>query len=225
MPLTFERYRISELFAELLHCSNMSLLNRSAELNRLYDSEGRLQGGLSALEELAQVISLNNGDDRDHDAMDESSDEIQPALEQLPVTNPHDLSLDSDDDMSDDEPGSSDEDAMEEIAMYDEPQSQLELSPIDAEPSLPSPPNIVPSSPNAASMPSPSEIAIQGAAFTRAIQNFEDVSTPTQRSQGPSRKNSRRTINLGDSVDKPLPVGEKLKKRFLEINIISSMLV
>ena len=34
-PLTFERYRICELYAELLHCSNMSLLNRAPEYSHL----------------------------------------------------------------------------------------------------------------------------------------------------------------------------------------------
>ena len=72
-PLTFERYRICELYAELLHCSNMSLLNRSPEYDHLYDAEGRLQGGLSSLEELAQVIAIGNGSG-DNDGMDDDDD-------------------------------------------------------------------------------------------------------------------------------------------------------
>ncbi|GLB34588.1 putative SAPS-domain-containing protein [Lyophyllum shimeji] len=224
MPLTFERYRICELFAELLHCSNMSLLNRTAEANRMYDSEGRLQGGLAALEELAQVISLNNGDE--HDGMDESNDEIEPALE-LPVTSHDSLSMDSDDDMSDGEPGSSDDDAMEEIVMYDEPQAQIELSPITEESALPQPSVIVPSSPSAASMPSPSEIAAQGAALNRG-QNCETDPSTSPRSRVPSRKSSRRANTLNEShtnaTDRPLPVGEQLKQRYLQVGILSTLL-
>ncbi|KAF8077592.1 SIT4 phosphatase-associated protein-domain-containing protein [Lyophyllum atratum] len=226
MPLTFERYRISELFAELLHCSNMSLLNRSAEANRMYDSEGRLQGGLSALEELAQVVSMNNGDD--HDAMDEDHDDIEPALG-LPITSHDTISMDSDDDMSDDEPGSSDDDAMEEIVMYDEPQAQIELSAIKTDSPLPQPPLTVPSSPNAASMPSPSQIAAQGAALSRA-QNSEtdNLTGSSPRSRVSSRKSSRRANTLTESTtsgsDLPLPVGEKLKQRFLQVGILSTLL-
>jgi hypothetical protein len=117
-PLTFERYRICELYAELLHCSNMSLLNRPADYDYLYDSEGRLQGGLSALEELAQVITMGSGDEENRDNMDEGVDETEPALE-FPVHGaPQDSSslLDSDEDMSDDEgPGSFEDDPMEDI--------------------------------------------------------------------------------------------------------------
>ncbi|KAJ2921714.1 hypothetical protein H1R20_g15377, partial [Candolleomyces eurysporus] len=115
-PLTLERYRILELLAELLHCSNMSLLNRPAEYSHLYDSEGRLQGGLSALEELASVIAMNNANEREQDNQDDDDDEPAPVCD-FPVRAPtqDSSSLDSDDEM--DEPGSSDDDEMEEIAI------------------------------------------------------------------------------------------------------------
>ncbi|KAF9462719.1 SIT4 phosphatase-associated protein-domain-containing protein [Collybia nuda] len=224
IPLTFERYRICELFAELLHCSNMSLLNRTSEQGRIYDSEGRLQGGLGGLEDLAQVISLDTGDGRD-DPMDEGGDETEPALE-LPVTNHHDSpTLDSDDDMSD-EPGSSDDDAMEEIAMYDEPQS-LELSPTTADPPLLQPHIVVPSSPNTASLPPPSEIAAQGAALSRGGPlgpGADTDATSRPRSRASSRKSSRRANTLGDAPNTPITVGERLKQRFLDINVLSTLL-
>ncbi|KAF9447599.1 SIT4 phosphatase-associated protein [Macrolepiota fuliginosa MF-IS2] len=99
-PLTFERFRICELFAELLHCSNMALLNRPSIHDNLYDSKGRLQGGLSALEDLAQVIQLNGtsdgGDDKsggsgggettDEDDGGSDMSDIEPAME-LPISN------------------------------------------------------------------------------------------------------------------------------------------
>ena len=230
IPLTFERYRICELFAELLHCSNMSLLNRSPEFNHLYDSEGRLQGGLSALEELALVIASNTGDERGPEAMDEGNDDVEPARE-LPVTSAsHDSpsAIDSDEDMSDDddEPGSSDDDAMEEIVMYDEPNPQLNLIASPGEVPLQQPPIIVPSSPNAASLPSPSEIAAQGAALSRASSfgSDSDVSTAAPRSHG-SRRSSRRTATLDISPDAPIPIGEKLKRRFLDMHVLSTLLV
>lgn len=62
MPLTVERFRICELYAELLHCSSLSLLNRPPNYGPLYDGEGRLTGGLGGLEELARVISQNGSD-------------------------------------------------------------------------------------------------------------------------------------------------------------------
>jgi serine/threonine-protein phosphatase 6 regulatory subunit 3 len=148
-PFTLERYRIVELYAELLHCSNMSLLNRPANYSQMYDSEGRLQGGLGGLEELAHVIALNgsyrsdgNGVDEDGMGMiDDERDEIEPALD-FPihcaiggVIGDEMLGLDDDDDddegMTDsDEPGSSDDEVMEEIVMYDEPPTDVRLSPL-----------------------------------------------------------------------------------------------
>ncbi|GAA5947303.1 hypothetical protein JCM3765_001616 [Sporobolomyces pararoseus] len=56
-PLTLERFRICELYAELLHCSNMSLLNRSDRSSTLYDSDGYLASGWKAVEDLARALA------------------------------------------------------------------------------------------------------------------------------------------------------------------------
>jgi serine/threonine-protein phosphatase 6 regulatory subunit 3 len=207
----------------------MSLLNRSPEFSHLYDSDGRLQGGLAALEELARVIAIGSSEDRDNDVMDETNDEREPALE-LPVSKTSHGSpslIDSDEDMSDDEdePGSSDDDAMEEIAMYDEPISQVHqtASPLDIP--LQKPPIIVPSSPNAASLPSPAEIAAQGAALLkRTFSSDSDTSTTTPRSHG-SFRNSRRISTMDNPPDVPPPIGEKLKQKFLDMKVLSTLLV
>ena len=136
-PFTLERYRIVELYAELLHCSNMSLLNRPAKYSEMYDSEGRLQGGLGGLEELANVIALNGsyrngGDGVGGDGMGiDERDEIEPALD-FPIhgAGGDDMLSIDDEGMTDSEPGSSDDDVMEEIVMYDEPPSDVRLSPL-----------------------------------------------------------------------------------------------
>ncbi|GAA5921785.1 hypothetical protein JCM1841_001862 [Sporobolomyces salmonicolor] len=56
-PLTLERFRICELYAELLHCSNMSLLNRSDRSAHLYDAHGYLARGWQAADDLAQALA------------------------------------------------------------------------------------------------------------------------------------------------------------------------
>ncbi|KAI0053980.1 SAPS-domain-containing protein [Auriscalpium vulgare] len=244
-PLTFERYKICELYAELLHCSNMALLNRSAEFAYLYDSDGRLQGGLSALEELARVISMGSGEDAEHDAMDEGTDDIEPALE-FPIHRAsQDASssiLDSDEDMSEG-PGSSEDDTMEEIVMYEEPASLEEnsdttLSTSPSHTQSPIEPLVVPSSPNAAFMPPASEIAAQGAAgpATGPIPQRKgsghstgsEGSTIGRRSTGSkrsSRRNSRRlTLQDASQVDIPLPIGERLKQKLLDAGVLSMVL-
>ncbi|CAE6470673.1 unnamed protein product [Rhizoctonia solani] len=84
VPLTLERFRIIELYAELFHCSNMSLLNRRRGFGPNYDEQGRLMGGLDALEQLARVIDPNVSSDA---MMDQSldSDTVQDTKE-LPVS-------------------------------------------------------------------------------------------------------------------------------------------
>ncbi|KAJ4477305.1 SAPS-domain-containing protein [Lentinula aciculospora] len=220
--LTFERFRITELLAELLHCSNMALLNRPLRYQHLYDAEGRLQGGLGGLEELARVISMGNDDDvgNDHriDGRDEDMDaEIEPALE-LPITSASSTSntsslLDSDED--EDMSSNSEDDSMdmEEIAMYDEPQMQsttAEVSLLSPEADMrtaePSETNSVP--PNVST-------ANNGPSRQGSVSSFQ------------SRRNSRRLTlpnHSASPVETALVVGERLKMRFLELNVLGVLL-
>lgn len=62
-PLTFERYRITELYAELLHCSNMALLNRNAGEGPQYSKDGILQGGIDGLQILARTLQGAEADE------------------------------------------------------------------------------------------------------------------------------------------------------------------
>ena len=62
-PLTFERYRITELYAELLHCSNMALLNRAPGEGPQYSEDGVLKGGLEGLQVLARTLQGGDGPD------------------------------------------------------------------------------------------------------------------------------------------------------------------
>ena len=219
-PLTLERYRICELFAELLHCSNMSVLNRPPEYDYLYDEQGRLRGGLAALEGLAQVISLNQISDRERESMETIQDEVEPALE-LPVHGASRSSpvFSSDDDMSsDDEPGSSDEDAMEEIAMFDEPQS---ISPAQEPSPLPrSSSSSSVSPPENPFSPPPPDRTPPGTPLSRTASRSQDVSPSHSKLHG-SRRSSRRTLSGIPS----LYTGEKLKKCFVDMNILNTFLV
>jgi len=201
----------------------MSILNRSSEFNHLYDSEGRLQGGLHALEELARVIAIGSGEERDRDTMAEGNDETEPALE-LPVSNASRNSpslIDSDEDMSsDDDPGSSDDDSMEEIAMYDDSNTSKH-HPVTP---LPQSPGVVPSSPDAIFLPSPSEIAARGVQRSNSFQS-SDSDSPRTKTRSPSRRSSKRRTTIDGSRENLLSVGERLKKRFLDVNVLSTLLV
>lgn len=180
----------------------MAILNRSSEFDHLYDNMGRLQGGLSALEGLAKVISIGNGADRDADAMDDDEDSIEPAKE-LPVsTGRPTLSLDSDEDMIVEEPGSSDDEAMEEISM--------------------SPPPISAPLPPESSSPVPNSPSHTTSQKRKSTDSFGSGSIHRSMSKS-SRQNSKKTLSSGARMS--LPLGERFKKRFLELNVLSTLLV
>ena len=60
-PLTQTRYCIAELYAELLHCSNMALLNREQGSGPQYSPMGTLMGGINGLQTLARVLQGDDG--------------------------------------------------------------------------------------------------------------------------------------------------------------------
>jgi hypothetical protein len=213
----------------------MSLLNRSADYDYLYDSEGRLQGGLSALEELAQVISMGTGEDDNRDNMDEGVDEIEPALE-FPVHGaPQDSSslLDSDEDMSDDEgPGSFEDDPMEDITASGELKSadsgsKSKLSVFTS--SHTRSPADTGSSPV-----SPGGSPLAGAATPGSIRPHRkgsnqstgsEGSTVGRRTTGSRRSSNRLTLSDLSQSGLAIPVGERLKHKMLDDNILATILV
>ena len=77
-PLTVERFRIVELYAELLHSSNMSILNRAPGTGPAYSSEGILSGGLAGLEALGEAI--------EGDRVGEETEEQVTQARELPVS-------------------------------------------------------------------------------------------------------------------------------------------
>ncbi|TFY55298.1 hypothetical protein EVJ58_g8333, partial [Rhodofomes roseus] len=205
-PLTFERYRICELYAELLHASNMSLLNRPREYDNLYDATGRLQGGLSALEQLAQVIAVGSGGEPNEDDMDdEEGEDIEPAHD-FPVHNAQNDSsslLDSDEDMSgDDEPGSSDDDAMEEIAII----------------------SLVPLDPAALIITFRLVVVVTQSPPTRQPCVISRNLPRCIRCVCNSRRSFRRQSVMDNLVNGRPVLGERLKQRFLKANVVSTLL-
>jgi SIT4-associating protein SAP185/190 len=61
--LGLDRFRVVELYAELLHSSNMSILNRPPGSGPTYTEEGILAGGLQGLEALGEAVEGEHGDD------------------------------------------------------------------------------------------------------------------------------------------------------------------
>ena len=181
----------------------MSLLNRPAEFNGLYDDEGRLQGGLSSLEELAQVIAIGTSNEADGDGMDDDDVDDEPPHE-FPVSNASHRSdspsLDSDDDMNSDD--------MEDVAMYEEPiqdNSPLPETPLERYPSA----------------------SLSDSLARRHNSSDSDGSTTRPRSSSSRRSVGRRSSTMGSNVNanSPMVLGERLKKKFLDTNVASTLLV
>lgn len=73
-PLTHTRYCIVELYAELLHCSNMALLNRPANSGPTYSPSGSLLGGLEGLHALARTLQGEDDLEQDQSSMSASAE-------------------------------------------------------------------------------------------------------------------------------------------------------
>lgn len=222
IPFTAERFRICELLGELLHCSNMSLLNRSAEFNRLYDAQGKLQGGLHALEDLANVISAANGADRPGDPSGSDKDEVEPALE-LPVASSHTAvsGMNSDDDDMSDDHASSDEDVMEEVAMSEDlTHSGTFSTPPGTPPTLTLSPAIMTSELSTDVSPKPRKIS------RRKNSSSSESSAKRQRStSSTSPQTFRSSMHLANSVQiLSVSAGQRLKQKFLDLSVLSTLL-
>ena len=101
-PLTLERFRLIELYAELLHSSNMSTMNRAVNKGPVYTSGGLLSGGLEGLEALGEAVEGDHEGDDDSD--DGSEEEHITKARELPVSaGSTDCSLTSSEVNSDDE--------------------------------------------------------------------------------------------------------------------------
>ncbi|KZP10861.1 hypothetical protein FIBSPDRAFT_937810 [Athelia psychrophila] len=64
----------SVLIIEMLHCSNMAIMNRGAEFENLYDADGRLQGGLQGLEQLEKVLAIALGSNQSPPSSDSDAE-------------------------------------------------------------------------------------------------------------------------------------------------------
>jgi serine/threonine-protein phosphatase 6 regulatory subunit 3 len=214
IPLTLERFRIFELYAELLHCSNMSLLNRRRGFGPSYDEHGRLMGGLDALEQLARVIDPNVSSDA---MMDQSvdSDTARDSRE-LPVSSASaGSSIISDDGVSvDDEHGELDD---------LQPEDQTVSRPLSKVPSDQGNPVMPTANASSDSTIDP---------FSDPEPNFgsSDISTPRTEASSSNTSTVRHSPveeHFGSIPDRTgfEPSGDILKQRMIDLNIVSTILV
>lgn len=186
----------------------MALLNRTPGTGPTYDEDGRLLGGLSALEELARVISIGSGPNHSSDEANGDAQEMVEAKE-LPVhsssarsTDSSSLASDSDSDLSD---HSSDE-ALEEIAVT----NSHEL-PFPVRSSSQEQPPTVSLPPDTPLLPAP-DVTLN------APEHFSNSSVG-----GPVRPKG----DLRDEIDttSTIPIGDTLKQRFMDMDVVTTLVV
>ena len=189
----------------------MALLNRATGAGPAYDEDGRLLGGLSALEELARVISIGNGENRAPEDVNGDAQEMVEARE-FPVhtdsaisTDASSLTSESDSDLSDQ---SSDE-ALEEITVTELPDPPFPIRSSSRERS----PLVMTSSPDAILLPPPENATLGVAESSCSSSSGDPTVRPSPYSRGGSEEASR------------TPVGDCLKQSFLDMNVVSTLLV
>ncbi|KAH7107640.1 SAPS-domain-containing protein [Auriculariales sp. MPI-PUGE-AT-0066] len=215
-PLTLERFRICEFYAELLHCSNMSLLNRPGVNGPVYDSVGRLTGGLAAMEELARVIAIGTGEESQRDERQEEEEEdMAQSREGLPVTASVSSSMtDSSSLLSDSEDLSAD-DASD--GSFDDFPVSTPRPPSTTPSPLDSPfqrsPVIVPSSPIS---------SIRRGSMTPVLGTSPSGYNSRRASRSRSRASSS-TKRIREADREIVPIGDLVKQRFIDLNVISTV--
>ncbi|ORY35642.1 SIT4 phosphatase-associated protein-domain-containing protein [Naematelia encephala] len=216
-PLTLERFRVIELYAELLHSSNMSILNRRQAVGPSYSLDGILSGGLSGLEALGEAI--------DGDRVGEEGDDTDPAdhvtqARELPVSSGStDCSLTGSEEVGSDDEGML-EDMDDETTPSPSPAASRTLPPpADIEAPAPPPPSqenvarlrdmmgiesTIPSSSAVSELGSESHAAV--AATTAAPSIASEPYTPTAAEM--------------NKIDEPLVLGDRLKSMFIQYRAI-----
>ncbi|KAL5636819.1 hypothetical protein ACGC1H_000703 [Rhizoctonia solani] len=218
IPLTLERFRIIELYAELLHCSNMSLLNRRRGFGPSYDDQGRLMGGLDALEQLARVIDPNVSSDA---MMDQSLDsDTAQDFKELPVSSASTdcSSLTSEDGVSvDDEHVELEEDLAS---------SRGSTKSASAQPSSSS---VMPPSGPSADTAHESSTEVDPFSDPESGVGSSDMSTPrtdVSSSNTSTVRHSPVAEHYGVVIDRSAfePSGDILKQKMIDLNIVSTIL-
>lgn len=233
-PLTFERFRICELYAELLHCSNMAILNRPPQPEEAipapaYDATtGRIQGTRKqAFERLGHALNatdpspgvspethlserLPNGDGT---APGQTPDEEErPVTAQSDVTSSYTSGAsESADDKEDSEDVFDALNSATEGLSLDDDAASLHF-PNSNPPSASNSP-MPPHSAQFSSMPSPQKGS--------ALQNG-DLDSPPAMAPADRRKPNASTQK--QSLAPPLLTGQALKRAFVDLQVVPAVL-
>ncbi|ODO11173.1 hypothetical protein I350_01777 [Cryptococcus amylolentus CBS 6273] len=225
-PFTMERFRIIELYAELLHSSNMSILNRLPGTGPIYNGEGILSGGLEGLEALGEAIVENDNDG----AADTSrgDDDLVTQARELPVSDSTGGSLSGSDDVE-----SEDEDVLEAANDDTTPSpspgsSSLFETPLTFD-SQPPPPTVEVSERLRDMMETESQrpsssAASEVASATSRMAEASSTAAPSIASDPPEPRDETPHVSTKPlPADTPLAPGDKLKEQYLINRVMPSI--
>ncbi len=237
-PLTLERLRIVELYAELLHCSNMSILNRAQGKGPRYSVDGCLIGGLSALEDLGRALESDNAD-----AEEESLEEVKPSRE-LPVSSSSTDCIS----VSSDEPPSSNSMDVDDVEDQGNPAGpDIKLETLDHVPTALDTPRasaidipLTPPPPSDADAARLMDVmatdprlrrlaAGEAQSETASVSNVAvasvDAESTTESDDGDAMKDVHVTEAMLDEPTTAIPVGDRLKRTYIETGVLPTVMV
>lgn len=229
-PLTFERFRICELYAELLHCSNMAILNRPQQREETlpapsYDSlTGRIEGTRKqAFERLGNALNahsdpsapeaqhndrLPNGESSLSQSLDE--DDSRPVTAQSDVTSSYTSGASE---TADDKEDS--EDVFDALNVAAEG-----LSLDDDAASLHFPNSNPPSASNSPMPPQTAQFGSSSSPYKGSnMQNGDLSSSPAVGSRQPHTPQQTKQVE-----PPPLLAGQALKRAFIDLQIVPAVL-
>ncbi|WVQ72127.1 hypothetical protein IAR50_001672 [Cryptococcus sp. DSM 104548] len=223
-PFTLERFRIIELYAELLHSSNMSILNRLPGTGPVYSGEGILSGGLEGLEALGEAIEDNDNDGAAD--MSRGEDDLVTQAKELPVSDSTGGSLTGSDNVE-----SEDEDVLEAVNTSLGPSSVSETPlTFDAQPP---PPTVEVAERLRDVMEAESEqgpsssAASEVASAVSRMAEATSTAAPSIASEPPEmREDSAPTPHVSTHPlpsDTPLAPGDKLKRQYLTHRVMPAI--
>lgn len=226
-PLTMERFRVIELYAELLHSSNMATLNRVQGSGPDYSADGALTGGLDGLDRLGHALHTGeSGDDDDDDGGDGDGDgtpeptaDVSQARE-LPVSSAStDYSLTE----SDDVPLSDDDDKKDKDAKAkDEEQTPVAKATAKLEELIPPPATDADAERLRDVLLAPDAPASEKPLSAKSEAGDADGDADADADKATAKAAS--PAGAGSAGDAALSTGERLKQQFIEYGVLSTLL-
>lgn len=212
-PLTMERFRVIELYAELLHSSNMATLNRVQGTGPDYSADGALTGGLDGLDKLGHALHTGESGDDDEDSPSPEA-EVSQARE-LPVSSGStDYSLTE----SDDVPLSDDDEKAKDGKAEDTPVAKASAK---LEELIPPPATEADAERLRNVMLTPDAPASSTPLSAKSDAGDADADKATAKAPSAAAVG---TSSTGTSPAGPLSTGERLKQQFIEHHVLTTLL-